>query len=152
MISRVNFALPFYLLLPIHISFKCFFFDFPLPRLVLVFAFQDQCCQLIWFRSHSVEFRQFFCHSYFAWNQAILQPQKLLFFATLDFVDLVDFSLHKVHKKSCKKSILGTSKCVEMADFALVKSPNLISQKIWGIEKSWNFHTVIHKSSFLPFF
>ena len=29
-----------------------------------------------------------------------------------------------------------------MADFALLKSPKLISRKIWVIEKSWNFHTV----------
>ena len=29
-----------------------------------------------------------------------------------------------------------------MADFALLESPELISRKIWVIEKSWNFHTV----------
>ena len=28
-----------------------------------------------------------------------------------------------------------------MADFALLKSPTLISRNIWVIEKSWNFHT-----------
>ena len=29
-----------------------------------------------------------------------------------------------------------------MADFTLLDSPNLISRKIWVMEKSWNFHTV----------
>jgi len=32
--------------------------------------------------------------------------------------------------------------CVIVADFALPESPKLISRKIWGIEKSCNFHTV----------
>ena len=32
-----------------------------------------------------------------------------------------------------------------MADFALLESPKLISRKIWVIEKSWNFHTVLVK-------
>ena len=30
--------------------------------------------------------------------------------------------------------------------FALLKSPKLISRKIWKIEKSWNFYTVHFKS------
>ena len=29
-----------------------------------------------------------------------------------------------------------------MADFALLEPPNLISRKIWVIEKMWKFHTV----------
>ena len=36
-----------------------------------------------------------------------------------------------------------------MADFVLQESPNLISRKIWVVEKSWNFYTVFPKN-FLP--
>ena len=37
-----------------------------------------------------------------------------------------------------------------MADFVLLKSPTLISRKIWMIEKSWNFHSVkyVHRLQF----
>ena len=34
------------------------------------------------------------------------------------------------------------SKCVRMADLALLELSKLISRKIWVIEKSWNFNTV----------
>ena len=46
-------------------------------------------------------------------------------------LNLVDFSLHKrIHKKWQFKA----SKIAKMADFALPKSPKLISRKIWVIE------------------
>ena len=37
------------------------------------------------------------------------------------------------------KFIFKTSKCVKMADFALLKSSKLISRKIWVTEKSMKF-------------
>ena len=52
--------------------------------------------------------------------------------------------------KNSQKSKFKASKCVEMADFALQESSKLISRKIWVIQKSWNFHTVIHLSG-IPF-
>ena len=36
-----------------------------------------------------------------------------------------------------------------MAHFALLECPKLISRKIWVIEKSWNFHTVLLLLTFL---
>ena len=35
----------------------------------------------------------------------------------------------------------------KMAVFELLESTKLISRKIWVIEKSWNFHTVVDKSN-----
>ena len=46
----------------------------------------------------------------------------------LKFVDLVNFSLQKVQKFI--KSIFRASKCVKIADFALIEPPKLISRKI----------------------
>ena len=44
------------------------------------------------------------------------------------------------------------SKYVEVADFAHLKSQELISRKIWVIEKLCNFHTVMyHRYKFLGF-
>ena len=56
---------------------------------------------------------------------------KTAFFAilgALNIVTLVNFILQKVQK--FKKSKFRASKCVKMADFALLESPNLISRKI----------------------
>ena len=44
----------------------------------------------------------------------------------------------KIHKKPK----LRDSQCVKMAYFALLETPKLISRKVWGVEKLWNFHTV----------
>ena len=57
------------------------------------------------------------------------------------FVNFLNFSLQKV-PKFLKKSNFRAFKYVEIADFALLKSPNLISHKIWVVEKLWNFHTM----------
>ena len=46
-----------------------------------------------------------------------------------NFVHLVNFSLKKV-KKTHKPSKLRASKCVKMADFALLEVPKMISRKI----------------------
>ena len=48
--------------------------------------------------------------------------------------------------KNSQQSEMRPSKFVKMTDFALQESPNLISHKIWVIEKSWNFHTVEKKT------
>ena len=53
----------------------------------------------------------------------------------------VNFSLHKECKNSWKLKF-RVSKCVKMADFALLDSSILISRKIWVMEKSCNFHTL----------
>ena len=37
-----------------------------------------------------------------------------------------------------------------MEDFSLLESPHWISRKIWVLEKSWNFHTVILSVHSLP--
>ena len=73
-------------------------------------------------------------------NLKNLEVAKLPFFTTLgalNYVKLVKFSHLKVKKKNS-----NGSKMCKMADLALLKSSILISRKIWGIEKSWNFHTV----------
>ena len=60
------------------------------------------------------------------------RSSKIAFFAilvTLDFVDMVNFSLQKV-QKFIKKSTFRAFKCFKMADFALLESPKLISRKI----------------------
>ena len=49
--------------------------------------------------------------------------------------------------KNHEKLKFKASKFVKMADFALLESPILISRKIWVIEKSWNFHTVLLECS-----
>ena len=137
MISRVNFALPFYLL-PIHISFECFFFDFPHPRLVLVFAFHDQCCQLIWFSSQ-------------CGNQKILREIKFGNFAasktaifaisgTLYFVDLVDFSLQNVQKNYVNQ-YWEPKIVLKWLILHFKNLPNWFPVKSWVIEKSWYLHT-----------
>ena len=63
-----------------------------------------------------------------------------------EFCYLVNFSLQKVQKKS-QKSKFRATKCAKMADFALLESPSLISRKIWVIEKSCFFHTVLQEVS-----
>ena len=40
------------------------------------------------------------------------------------------------------QKLYNCSKCVEIADFALLESPKVISSKIWVTKKSWNFHTI----------
>ena len=48
--------------------------------------------------------------------------------------------------KKCKNSLnskFRAYKCVKIADFVLLEVSWLISRKIWVIEKSWNFHTVL---------
>ena len=50
-------------------------------------------------------------------------------FRICEFVDLVYFRLQIV-QKFMKKSNFRASKCVKMADFALLESPKLISRKI----------------------
>ena len=54
----------------------------------------------------------------------------------LNLVDLVNFSFQKVPDIYSYKSRFRASKWVEMADFALLKSPKLISRKIQMIGKS----------------
>ena len=66
-------------------------------------------------------------------NLAVLK-QPFLPFLELNFVDLANFSLQKVQKFT--KIKFRVSKCVNMADFALLEFPILILRKIGGIEKS----------------
>ena len=59
---------------------------------------------------------------------------------TLNFVNLVNFSLQKV--QNFKKPKCRAFKCVKIADFETLNLPTLISRKIWVTEKLCNFHTV----------
>ena len=47
--------------------------------------------------------------------------------------------------KLTKLTKIRSPKFAKKAVFALQESSKLISRKIWVIEKSWNFHTVIHQ-------
>ena len=58
----------------------------------------------------------------------------LPFLTALNFVNLVDFSLQKV-QEFIKINVRG-SKCVKIADCALLESLELILRKICVIEKS----------------
>ena len=64
----------------------------------------------------------------------------LAILGALKMIILLYFNLQKVPKFI--KRQFRASKCVKMADFALLPSPKLISRKISKIEKLWNFHTV----------
>jgi len=46
--------------------------------------------------------------------------------------------------KFTKSTKLRAPKMAKMAVLELLKSPKLISRKIWVAEKSWNVHTVLH--------
>ena len=56
------------------------------------------------------------------------------------FTKATNFRAPKMKKP--KKSKFRASKCVKMANFALLENQKLISRKIWVIEKLWNFHIV----------
>ena len=93
---------------------------------------------------HSVEISGIYSHSDFMWNQ--FQVINLPFLAILGHWILIIWWISAFKKcKSSWKSKFKASKCVKTADFALLQSLNQISRKIWVIEKSWNFHTVVWK-------
>ena len=54
----------------------------------------------------------------------------------VNFVHLVNCQIPKYVPK------FRETKCVKITHFPLLESQNLISRKIWVIEKSWNFHIV----------
>ena len=72
-------------------------------------------------------------HSDFTWNQNC----RFCHFRGSEFANLVIFSLQKVQKRK---------KCIKMTLFGPLKSPILVSRKIWVIEKLWNVHTVFGKA------
>ena len=80
---------------------------------------------------YSVEFFFIFLSPRFC-VKSILEKQKVLKILFLQFLAYKKF----------KKSNFRASKCVKFVDFSLLKSPILISRKIWVKEKLWFPHCV----------
>ena len=72
------------------------------------------------------------------WHSAISTHLEALNFDFYEF-------FHIWRPKFTKWTIFRAPKIAKMAVLGLLDSPKLISRKIWLIEKSWNFHTVILK-------
>ena len=93
--------------------------------------------------AHSVEISGYFCHSDFTWNrfwriQTFWNCRLFTISGALNFVHLVNFSLLKVQKVT-KNQNLEPLNVFQMADFALLHSPKLISRKIWVAEDFLKF-------------
>ena len=113
-------------------------FSFPIFYVKLIFNLIEELRH-----SHSMEISRFFCDSILreiSFRES--RRSKSTIFAILRFLNfatLVNFSFQKVQKfiknqnsEPLKKKILQ-----------LLESQKLISRKIWVIEKSQNFHTVL---------
>ena len=85
--------------------------------------------------THSLEISGICCHSDFTWNQSWrIYSLKICHF-------------NKLRLKFIKYPKLRALQMAKNAFLELPDSPKLISRKIWMLEKSWNFHTVMHLRS-----
>ena len=80
---------------------------------------------------HNVKITEFFYHSYIMWNQRFLKSAILTIKGTFlkDKIYQINYQFRGF--KTAKTAILD-----------ILESPKSVSRKIWGIEISWNFHTV----------
>ena len=81
----------------------------------------------------------------------ILKVLKIPYFVISEALNFDFWSISAVTKcKLSYESKFRASKCVNIADFALLETTKLISHKIWATEKSWNFHSVLYPKCYTP--